>query len=157
MSVVVFIMHLQPVGNQFNSWECIVIVSYIKTTLPTEAVSDVLYEWVKMYDWCIVVNYLMEVAKCCTNWESLTFHMTLQLNWLKSFWDKKEQTFAILTTLSCWPSPGGWLGFWWVCPRLWQSVQTLASHCAPSPSSPTWADVAPQGSPLEQEGGTPHL
>lgn len=62
-----------------------------------------------------------------------------------------------LTTLSCWPALWDWLGFWWACPGLWQSVQTLACRCVPSPSSPTWAGAAPQDSPSEREDGSPRL
>lgn len=62
-----------------------------------------------------------------------------------------------LTMMSCWPDLWGWLGFWWACLGLWQSAQTLAGHCAPSPSSPTWAGATPQDNPLEREDGSPHL
>lgn len=59
--------------------------------------------------------------------------------------------------LSCWPALSGWLGFWWACPGLWQSVQTLACRCVPSPSSPAWAGATPQDSPSEREDGSPRL
>lgn len=84
-------------------------------------------------------------------------HLWNVSQWLCAVMNILNRISVPLTMWSCWPALWGRLGFWSACPRLWQSGQTLAYRCAPSPSSPAWAGATPRDSPSGREDGSPHL